>query len=55
MEETGTAGQGRCGRLAGINRARKQDVERGEKTFRMEKVRKYKEEYREVLREGRRK
>lgn len=39
--------------LSGINRARKEAVERGKKSFPPEEVRKYKEEYREVLREGR--
>lgn len=41
------------GLLSGINRARKEAVERGENSFRPEEVKKYKEEYREVLREGR--
>ena len=53
-EETGNSWSGKMsGLLTGINRARKEAVERGEKNFQPEEVRKYKEEYREVLREGR--
>lgn len=53
-EETGNSWSGKMsGLLTGIHRARKEAVERGEKNFQPEEVRKYKEEYREVLREGR--
>ena len=53
-EETGNSWSGKMsGLLTGIHRARKKAVERGEKNFQPEEVRKYKEEYREVLREGR--
>ena len=53
-EETGNSWSGKMGGLlSGINRARKEAVERGGKSFGPEEVRKYKEEYREILREGR--
>ncbi len=53
-EETGNSWSGKMsGLLSGINRARKEAMERGENRFRSEEVEKYKKEYREVLREGR--